>query len=81
MNTEIVFDRVSCGIRQISVTPYRTQTKYGDTVEVHEFEQDADGNTMITVVGCKIKRNGEAYARTQTLLGVEVPAEIATMLR
>ena len=79
--TEIIFDRVSCGIRQINVAPYRTTTKFGELVEVHEFNQDHDGNTMINVVGCRIKRNGETYARTQTLLGVDVPADIAEMLR
>jgi hypothetical protein len=81
MTTEIVFDRVSCGIRQISVAPYRTTTKFGEAVEVYEFEQDADGSALVSVIGCRIKRNGEPYARPQTLLGVEVPADIAEMLR
>jgi hypothetical protein len=81
MSATVTMDRVSCNIRVITVEPYRTVTKFGETVEVHEFEQDADGNTNVTAVGFRIKRNGETYARSQDLLGVDIPAHIAEMLR
>lgn len=74
-------DRISCGIRQIEVEPYRTSTKWGEPVEVWGFEQDAEGNRSINAIGFKIRKNGERYVRSQALYGVEVPAEVAALLR
>lgn len=81
MNTTITSDRISCGIREISVEPYRTTTRYGDPVEVWAFEQDVEGSTGITVTGLRVKTNGETYARASVLSFVEVPADIAGMFR
>lgn len=79
MNTRIMSDRISCGIREITVEPYRTTTRHGEPVEVWAFEQDVEGSTRIAVQGFKVKKNGETYARAGQLMFVEIPAEIAGM--
>jgi len=81
MNATVTMDRVSCGVRQITVEPYRTETKFGEPVEVWEFKRDADGSAYISVIGFRVKKNGETFSRHQNLQGVEVPANIAAMLR
>lgn len=74
-------DRISCGIRVIDVEPFRTATKYGEPVEVWSFEQDVEGNSSVAASGFRIRKNGERYSRSQYLFGVEIPAEIASVLR
>jgi hypothetical protein len=77
----VTADYISCGIRVISVEPYRTETRYGQPVEVWEFKQDADGSGLISVEGFKVKKNGETHARAGQLMFVDVPDNIAAMLR
>jgi len=81
MSKAITSDRISCGIREIGVEPYRTTTRYGDPVEVWAFEQDVEGSTRITVTGLRVKKNGETYTQGSMLPFVDVPAEIAELFR
>lgn len=66
------------GDKWLSVEPYRTETRYGDPVEVECFYVlFAD---VIVAWGRRVRKNGETYARQSDLNYVAVPASIRAAL-
>ena len=60
----------------VTVEPYRTNDTWGNEYEVRSFFQNGG---LVSVIGAKIKKNGQPYASTQEIR-VEVPQNVREAL-